>query len=50
MLCHCRGLVPNEDAVDIIANTFLSEVTEEQLTQIGLGFLKHRQRGFSPQL
>ncbi|KAJ7756085.1 hypothetical protein DFH07DRAFT_1027777 [Mycena maculata] len=38
------GLVgPDEDAPDIRANTFLSEVTEEQLKSIGLGFLSHRQ-------
>ncbi|KAJ7726564.1 hypothetical protein DFH07DRAFT_1000760 [Mycena maculata] len=38
------GLVgPDEDAPDIRANTFLSEVTEEQLKIIGLGFLSHRQ-------
>jgi hypothetical protein len=39
------GLVPNEDAPDIIANTFLAEVTQEQLDAIGLGFLQHRERG-----
>ena len=38
--------MPNEDAVDIIANTFLSCVTEEQIAEIGLGFLKHRHRKY----
>jgi len=37
------GLVPNEDAPDIVANTFLEEVTEDQLDKIGLGFLQHRE-------
>jgi hypothetical protein len=39
-----RGLVPNEDAADIVANTFLQQITEDQMVQIGLGFLKHRHR------
>ena len=38
------GLVPNEDAPDIVANTFLEEVTEDQLDKIALGFLQHRER------
>lgn len=38
------GLVPNEDAPDIIANTFLSDVTEAQLEAIHMGFLAHRER------
>ncbi|KAJ6608481.1 hypothetical protein B0H10DRAFT_1815675 [Mycena sp. CBHHK59/15] len=38
-----NGLVPNEDAPDIRANTFLSEVTDAQLEKIGQGFLMHRQ-------
>ncbi|KAJ7693365.1 hypothetical protein B0H17DRAFT_933068, partial [Mycena rosella] len=37
-----NGLVPNEDAPDIRANTWLSEVTDEQLERIGQGFLAHR--------
>ncbi|KAJ3730396.1 hypothetical protein C8R42DRAFT_650031, partial [Lentinula raphanica] len=38
------GLVPGEDAPDIIANTFLSSITEEQIRHIGLnGFLMHRE-------
>jgi len=37
------GLVPSEDAPDIIANTFLAEVTQEQLDAIALGFLQHRE-------
>ncbi|KAJ7906164.1 hypothetical protein B0H13DRAFT_2021438 [Mycena leptocephala] len=36
-----RGLVPNEDAPDIRANTWLSQVTEEELERIGQGFLAH---------
>ncbi|KAJ7857354.1 hypothetical protein B0H13DRAFT_1960478 [Mycena leptocephala] len=35
------GLVPNEDAPDIRANTWLSQVTEEELERIGQGFLAH---------
>lgn len=34
------GLVPAEDVPNIIANTFLAEVTQEQLDAIGLGFLQ----------
>lgn len=37
------GLVPSEDAPDIVANTFLAEVTKEQLDAIGIGFLEHRE-------
>ncbi|KAH9939892.1 hypothetical protein B0H21DRAFT_812429 [Amylocystis lapponica] len=37
------GLIPSEDAPDIIANTFLAQVTDEQLRDIGFGFLKHRE-------
>ncbi|KAF8221946.1 hypothetical protein L208DRAFT_1382060 [Tricholoma matsutake] len=36
-----NGLMPDEDAPDIIANTFLMEVMQEQLDEIGLGFLQH---------
>jgi hypothetical protein len=35
------GLTEGEDAPDIIANTFLSEVTNDQLERIGNGFLSH---------
>ncbi|KAF8130928.1 hypothetical protein K438DRAFT_1643350, partial [Mycena galopus ATCC 62051] len=38
-----NGLDETEDAPDIRANTFLPEVTEEQLQKIGYGFLSHRQ-------
>ncbi|KAJ7756996.1 hypothetical protein B0H16DRAFT_1314634 [Mycena metata] len=38
-----NGLDETEDAPDIRANTFLAEVTEEQLQNIGCGFLAHRQ-------
>ncbi|KAJ7819603.1 hypothetical protein B0H14DRAFT_3147405 [Mycena olivaceomarginata] len=38
-----NGLDEAEDAPDIRANTFLAEVTDEQLEQIGYGFLGHRQ-------
>ncbi|KAJ7476613.1 hypothetical protein FB451DRAFT_1460853 [Mycena latifolia] len=33
----------NEDAPDIIANTFLAQVTDEQLKTIGYSFLEHRE-------
>ena len=47
MLFH-SGMVPSEDAPDIVANTFLAEVilaegTQDQLNAIDLGFLKHRE-------
>ncbi len=35
------GIDSNEDAVDIVANTFLAGVTSEQLLKIALGFLQH---------
>ncbi|KAK6991492.1 hypothetical protein R3P38DRAFT_3438736, partial [Favolaschia claudopus] len=40
-----NGLGENEeeDAPDIRANTFLPEITEEQLKAVGYGFLAHRQ-------
>ncbi|KAJ7821253.1 hypothetical protein B0H13DRAFT_1660479 [Mycena leptocephala] len=38
-----NGLTPEEDAPDIRANTWLSQVTDEQLKNIGFGFLAHRQ-------
>jgi hypothetical protein len=37
------GLVPGEDAPDIIANTFLQTITPEQMEQVGKGFLCHRE-------
>lgn len=41
------GLVgPEEDAPDIILNTFLDTVTDEELSRVGKGFLEHRERGF----
>ncbi|KAJ7258187.1 hypothetical protein C8J57DRAFT_1516072 [Mycena rebaudengoi] len=36
------GLVPEEDAPDIRANTWLPEVTDEQLERVGQGFLAHK--------
>ena len=33
------GLVPGEDAPDIIVNTFLAGVTDEQMAAVGKGFL-----------
>ncbi|KAJ7796402.1 hypothetical protein B0H14DRAFT_3887663 [Mycena olivaceomarginata] len=38
-----NGLDETEAAPDIRANTFLSEVTDNQLRGIGYGFLAHRQ-------
>ncbi|KIM35282.1 hypothetical protein M413DRAFT_32634 [Hebeloma cylindrosporum] len=37
------GLVPNEDAPDITANTFLADITPEEIAQIGRAFLSHRE-------
>ncbi|KAJ7483055.1 hypothetical protein B0H11DRAFT_2232070 [Mycena galericulata] len=37
-----NGLTPEEDAPNILASTWLSQVTEEQLKDIGFGFLSHR--------
>ncbi|KAJ7772823.1 hypothetical protein B0H14DRAFT_3589285 [Mycena olivaceomarginata] len=37
-----NGLMPEEDAPDIRANTWLSQVTEKQLQDIGFGFLSYR--------
>lgn len=36
-------LVEGADAPDIVANTFLSQVTDEQLEAVGHGFLSHRE-------
>lgn len=44
VLLSFSGLVPGEDAPDIVANTFLAGVRPEQMEKIGLGFLKHRER------
>ena len=41
-----RGLIPAEDAPDIIANTFLAQLSDDTLTQIRYGFLDHRERQF----
>jgi hypothetical protein len=35
---------PDEDAPDIIANTFLDQVSQEDLQRILVGFLSHRER------
>jgi len=37
------GLVPGEDAPDIIANTFLQTITPEQIERVGKAFLCHRE-------
>ncbi|KAF8816577.1 hypothetical protein BYT27DRAFT_7229903 [Phlegmacium glaucopus] len=37
------GLIPEEDAPDIIANTFLAGITDEQMAAVGKGFLSHRE-------
>ncbi|KAJ7721854.1 hypothetical protein B0H14DRAFT_2642323 [Mycena olivaceomarginata] len=39
------ALDDGEDASDIIANTFLAEVTQDQLDRVGMGFLARRHRG-----
>ncbi|KAH9476570.1 hypothetical protein JR316_0010486 [Psilocybe cubensis] len=38
-----EGLIPEEDAPDIVANTFLSGITEAQMNSVGKGFLMHRE-------
>ncbi|KAF8530712.1 hypothetical protein JB92DRAFT_3106142 [Gautieria morchelliformis] len=38
-----RGLIPSEDAPDIVANTFLENVTDDQFHGIGLAFLQHHE-------
>ena len=38
--------MPEEDAPDIIANTFLAGITDEQMTAVGKGFLSHRECKF----
>ncbi|KDQ24125.1 hypothetical protein PLEOSDRAFT_1079281 [Pleurotus ostreatus PC15] len=37
------GLVPGEDAPDIVTNTFLEDVSEEQMAAVGDGFIQHRE-------
>src|ERR1700722_11342568 len=39
--------MPGEDAADIIANTFLANITDKQINEVGLGFLQHRERKLS---
>lgn len=38
------GLIPAQDAPNIVANTFLEQVSDEQLYSIRLAFLQHRER------
>jgi hypothetical protein len=38
-----RGLIPADDAPDIVANTFLAQLSDEKLTAIRYGFLDHRE-------
>ncbi|EDR04062.1 uncharacterized protein LACBIDRAFT_330862 [Laccaria bicolor S238N-H82] len=38
-----EGLIPAEDAPDIITNTFLAQLSDETLTRIWYGFLEHRE-------
>jgi len=38
-----RGVMPGEDAPDIVANTFLAQMSEKTLQDIGYGFLDHRE-------
>jgi hypothetical protein len=42
ILCS-SGLIEGEDAPDIVANTFLDRVSDEQLQEIGYSFLDHRE-------
>ena len=49
LIMDFSGLVPNEDAPDITANTFLADITPEELAQIGRAFLSHRE-GMKPPL
>jgi hypothetical protein len=44
LLCS-SGLIEGEDAPDIVANTFLDRVSNEQLQEIGYSFLDHRECG-----
>jgi hypothetical protein len=36
-------MLDGQDAPDIVANTFLDQVTEAQMEAIGFGFLSHRE-------
>lgn len=47
LITSCRGLIPGQDAPDIVANTFLDQTSEEQLKKIGYGFLSHRECEFT---
>jgi hypothetical protein len=46
LIMSCRGLIPGQDAPDIVANTFLDQTSEKQLRKIGYGFLSHRECEF----
>jgi len=41
-----RGLIPADDAPDIVANTFLAQLSDETLKKIRYGFLEHREREY----
>jgi hypothetical protein len=38
------GLIPADDAPDIVANTFLATLSDETLKNIRYSFLEHRER------
>jgi len=40
-------LIPANDALDIVANTFLAKLSDETLKKIRYGFLEHRERELS---
>ncbi|KAL1941379.1 hypothetical protein VTO73DRAFT_7196 [Trametes versicolor] len=43
-LCRARlGLAPAEDAPDVVANTFLEQISDQQLFRIRRSFLGHRE-------
>ncbi|KAF9489783.1 hypothetical protein BDN71DRAFT_1435158 [Pleurotus eryngii] len=39
--CACSGLVQGKDTPDIVTNTFLEDVTDEQMAVVGDGFIQH---------
>jgi hypothetical protein len=41
---YISGLIPADDAPDIVANTFLATLSDETLKKIRYGFLEHRER------
>jgi len=43
LILYSGQMGPNEDAPDIVANTFLAEITQQELDEVRKAFLMHRE-------